>query len=161
MIQNESLPVWHYGRGRALTTGRITYLNGDPADLSNYRIEGALKWTREVGLGGSIVWRAQLDADGITPIVYASADLLSSTAGSEDIQAMVYTFDGDVSTGEPAHVLATLRDLTDPESGTDLAEDQALCITVIVSQIGPPQYSEIPLIVAPPLPPGPPERIIL
>ncbi|MEE2836783.1 MAG: hypothetical protein VYB65_12270 [Myxococcota bacterium] len=160
MIQNESLPVWHYGRGRALTTGRITYTGGDPADLASYRIEGALKWTRLPGPGG-IVWRAQLDADGITPIIYASADLLSSTAGSEDIQAMVITFDGDVSTGAPAHVDATLRDLTDPESGTDLAEDQALCITVIVSQIGPPQYSEIPLIGAPPLPPGPPERIVL
>ncbi len=160
MIQNESLPVWHYGRGRALTTGRITYTGGDPADLASYRIEGALKWARLAGPTG-IVWRAQLDADGITPIIYASADLLSSTAGSEDIQAMVYTFDGDVSSGEPAHVLATLRDLTDPESGTDLALDQALCITAIVSQIGPPQYSEIPLIVAPPLPPAPPERIIL
>ena len=160
MIQNESLPVWHYGRGRALTTGRITYTGGDPADLASYRIEGALKWTRIADPAG-IVWRAQLDADGITPIVYASADLLSSTAGSEDIQAMVITFDGDVSTGEPAHVDATLRDLTDPETGTDLAEDQALCITVIVSQIGPPQYSQVPFIGAPPLPPGPPERIIL
>ncbi len=159
MIQNESLPVWHYGRGRALTTGRITYTGGDPADLASYRIEGALKWTRQAS-PLSVVWRAQLDADGITPIIYASADLLSSTAGSEDIQAMVYTFDGDVSTGEPAHVLATLRDLTDPESGTDLAIDQSLCITVIVSQIGPPKYSSVPYIAAPPPPPAPPPRIL-
>ncbi len=163
MIQNESLPVWHYGRGRALTTGRITYTGGDPADLASYRIEGALKWERSTmaGPGGPVVmWKADLDADGITPIIYASADLLSSTAGSEDIQAMVYTFDGDVSTGEPAHVLATLRDLTDPESGTDLAIDQALCITAIVSQIGPPKYSSVPYIAAPSPPPAPPARIL-
>jgi len=89
MIQNESLPVWHYGRGRALTTGRITYVGTDPADLNDYRIEGALKWERAtmVTPGGPVVmWKADLDADGITPIIYASADLLSSTAGSEAIR---------------------------------------------------------------------------
>ncbi len=152
MIQNESLPVWHYGRGRALTTGRITYTGGDPADLANsYRIEGALKWERMEIPGPAplpvIMWKADLDADGITPIVYASADLLSSTAGSEDIHAMIKTFDGDPANNIPANVVVTLRDLTDPEQGTDLALDQALCITAIVSQIGPPEYTEIPYAV--------------
>lgn len=167
MIQNESLPIWNYGRGHAITTGRITYLGGDPAaidDHSVYRIEGALKWTRLAGPGpGAVVWMAELDADGITPIVYASADLLSSTVGSENIHGMVRTFDGDVSTGDPAHVMVTLRDIvTAPETGTDLDQDQALCITVIVSQIGPPQYTTIIAPEAgPPLPPGPPERIVL
>ena len=73
MIQNESLPIWNYGRGHAITTGRITYLGGDPAaieDPSVYRIEGALKWSRIVGPGpGPVIWMAELDADGITPIV--------------------------------------------------------------------------------------------
>ena len=150
MIQNESLPVWHYGRGRAVTTGRITYVGTDPADLNDYRIEGALKWERATmptPTGPVVMWKADLDADGITPIIYASADLLSSTAGSEDIHAMVYTRDGNVSTGEPASVIVTLRNLTDPEIGVDLDLDQALCITAIVSQIGPPQYSEIPYAV--------------
>lgn len=152
MIQNESLPVWHYGRGRALTTGRITYVGTDPADINDYRIEGALKWERmEIpgpGPGLPIVmWKADLDADGITPIIYASADLLSSTAGSEDIHAMVYPRDGDLTTGEPASVIVTLRNLADPEIGVDLDLDQALCITAIVSQIGPPSYSEIPYVV--------------
>ncbi len=166
MIQNESLPIWNYGRGHAITTGRITYLGGDPAaidDPSVYRIEGALKWTRLAGPGpGAVVWMAELDADGITPIVYASADLLSSSAGSENIHGMVRTFDGDVSTGDPAHVMVTLRDIvTAPETGTDLDIDQALCITVVVSQVGPPKYSTTLLPVLPPPPPGPPERIVL
>ena len=165
MIQNESLPIWNYGRGHAITTGRITYLGGDPAaidDPSVYRIEGALKWSR-IPLGGAVVFMAELDADGITPIVYASGDLLSSTVGSENIHGMVRTFDGDVSTGDPAHVMVTLRDIvTAPETGTDLDIDQALCITVVVSQVGPPKYSDGPVVGAPPPPPpGPPERIIL
>ena len=164
MIQNESLPVWHYGRGRALTCGRITYLGGDPAavdDPTVYRIEGPLRWTRGV-FPGSIQFRAELDADGITPIIYASADLLNSSLGSEDIQAMVYTFDGSNPSGaptvpgQPACVFITLRDINDPESGVDLAVDQALCVTAIVSQIGPPKYRSIPYIAAPvPLPPPP------
>ncbi len=160
MIQNESLPIWNYGRGHAITTGRITYLGGDPAaidDPSVYRIEGALKWTRIPG-AGSVVWMAELDADGITPIVYASGDLLSSSAGSENIHGMVRTFDGDVSTGDPAHVMVTLRDIvTGPETGTALDIDQALCITVVVSQVGPPKYSTTTL---PPPPPAPPARIL-
>ena len=69
MIQNESLPIWNYGRGHAITTGRITYLGGDPAaidDPSVYRIEGALKWSRIAGPGpGPVIWMAELDADGI------------------------------------------------------------------------------------------------
>ncbi len=170
MIQNESLPVWHYGRGRALTCGRITYLGGDPAAIDDptvYRIEGPLRWTRIVSVG-AVEFQAELDADGITPIIYASADLLNSTAGSEDIQAMVRTFDGSNPSGpptvpgQPAHVMVTLRDITDPESGVDLAEDQALCVTAIVSQIGPPKYRSIMTPEAgPPPPPAPPERIIL
>ena len=165
MIQNESLPIWNYGRGRAITTGRITYLGGDPADIDNpnvYRIDGPLKWSRIVGAPpGLVIWQADLDADGITPIVYASADLLSSTAGSENIHAMVRTFDGDVSTGEPAHVMVTLRNITDPETGVDLDPDQALCVTVVVSQIGPPKYSETLVdVAAPPPPPAPPPRIL-
>jgi len=166
MIQNDSLPVWCYGRGHALTSGRITYLGGDPAavdDPNVYRIEGALKWSRIVGPPpGPVIWMAELDADGITPIVYASADLLSSTAGSENIHGMVRTFDGDVGTGAPAHVMITLRDIvTSPETGTDLDVDQALCVTAIVSQVGPPKYSSI---IAPefaPMPPPAPARPIL
>ena len=79
MIQNESLPVWHYGRGHALTCGRITYLGGDPLavdDPNVYRVEGALRW--DIVDGGpppdEVIWRARLDTQGITPIVYASAD---------------------------------------------------------------------------------------
>ncbi len=162
MIQNESLPIWNYGRGHAITTGRITYLGGDPTAIDDptvYRIEGPLKWSRLAGPGpGAVVWMAELDADGITPIVYASADLLSSSAGSENIHGMVRTFDGDVSTGDPAHVMVTLRDIvTGPETGTDLDIDQALCITVVVSRVGPPKYSTTTL---PPPPPAPPARIL-
>ena len=73
--------------------------------------------------------------------------VLSSTAGSEDIHAMVYPRDGDLTTGEPASVIVTLRNLADPEIGVDLDLDQALCITAIVSQIGPPTYNEIPYVV--------------
>ena len=163
MIQNESLPIWNYGRGHAITTGRITYLGGDPAAIDDptvYRIEGALKWTRIPG-AGSVVWMAELDADGITPIVYASGDLLSSSAGSENIHGMVRTFDGDVSTGAPAHVMVTLRDIvTGPETGTDLDIDQALCITVVVSQVGPVKYTSIIAPEAAPPPPAPPARIL-
>ncbi len=161
MIQNESLPIWNYGRGHAITTGRITYLGGPVGDIDDptvYRIEGALKWTRIPG-AGSVVWMAELDADGITPIVYASGDLLSSSAGSENIHGMVRTFDGDVSTGDPAHVMVTLRDIvTGPETGTDLDQDQALCITAVVSQVGPPQYSTT---VVPGMLPPPPARVIV
>ncbi len=162
MIQNESLPIWNYGRGHAITTGRITYLGGPVGDIDDpsvYRIEGALKWSRIPG-AGSVVWMAELDADGITPIVYASGDLLSSSAGSENIHGMVRTFDGDVSTGEPAHVMVTLRDIvTGPETGTDLDQDQALCITAVVSQVGPPRYSTTVVPVL--LPPAPPARVIV
>ena len=160
MIQNESLPVWNYGRGHALTAGRITYLGGPVADIDDptvYRIEGPLQWSRSVGPGTAILWRAKLDADGITPIVYASADLLASTGPSGQIQAMINTFDGDNATNDPAHVDITLRDLTDPEAGTDLAINQALCVTAIVSQVGPPKYSTTAL---PSLPPPPPARIL-
>lgn len=166
MIQQESLPIWNYGRGHAITTGRITYLGGDPADIDDpsvYRIEGALKWSRIVAAPpGPVIWMAELDADGITPIVYASADLLSSTAGSENIHGMVKTSDGDLSTGAPAHVMVTLRDIvTAPETGTDLDEDQALCVTVVVSQVGRLKYSQTLLPAAPPvpapMPPPPPD----
>lgn len=162
MIQNESLPIWNYGRGHAITTGRITYLGGPVGDIDDptvYRIEGPLKWSRLAGPGpGAVGWMAELDADGITPIVYASADLLSSSAGSENIHGMVTTSDGDLSTGDPAHVMVTLRDIvTGPETGTDLDIDQALCITAVVSQVGPPKYSTTAL---PSLPPPPPARIL-
>jgi hypothetical protein len=164
MIQQESLPIWNYGRGHAITTGRITYLGGPVADLDDpsvYRIEGALKWSRFT-VGASVVFMAELDADGITPIVYASGDLLSSTAGSENIHGMVKTSDGNLSTGAPAHVMVTLRDIvTAPETGTDLDEDQALCVTVVVSQVGRLKYSQTLLPAAPPvpapMPPPPPD----
>lgn len=163
MIQQESLPIWNYGRGHAITTGRITYLGGPVADLDDpsvYRIEGALKWSR-IPVGPSVIFMAELDADGITPIVYASGDLLSSTAGSENIHGMVRTSDGNLSTGAPAHVMVTLRDIvTAPETGTDLDQDQALCITVVVSQVGPPQYSTTLLPTLPPPPPAPPARVL-
>jgi len=52
--------------------------------------------------------------------------------------------------------MVTLRDIvTAPETGTDLALDQALCITVVVSQVGPPKYSTTLL---PTLPPKRPRR---
>lgn len=164
MIQNESLPVWHYGRGHALTCGRITYLGGDPLavdDPNVYRVEGALRW--DIVDGGpppdEVIWRARLDTQGITPIVYASADLLYSTAGSEAIQGMVRTFDGNFPfQGDPSTVLITLRNVQNPETGANLAIDQSLCVTCIVSQVGPPQYRSIPYIPptsAVPLPPRP------
>ena len=164
MIQNDTLPIWNYGRGHAITTGRITYLGGPVEEIDNpsvYRIEGPLKWTRIVDASpaGPVIWMAELDADGITPIVYASADLLSSTAGSENIHAMIRTSDGNLSTGAPAHVMSTLRDITaNPEEGVNLALDQALCITVVVSQVGALKYTSIE---APAAAPPPPARVIL
>ncbi len=163
MIQNESLPVWHYGRGRAIITGRITYLGGDPTAIDDpdvYRIEGPLRWQKSGTAPGIVIWRADLDAVPITPIVYASAELLSSTAGSESTQAMVRPNEGSLPTTPPFFiysaptVLVTLRDLNNPETGADLAVDQALCVTAIVSQVGPLKYRSIPLdaLVFPPSP---------
>ncbi len=156
MIQNESLPIWHYGRGRAIITGRITYLGGDPTAIDDpdvYRIEGPLRWQKSGTAPGIVIWRADLDAAPITPIVYASADLLSSTAGSESTQAMVRATNGSLPTTppfffySPPQVLVTLRDINNPETGADLAVNQALCVTVIVSQIGPAQFRDVPIVV--------------
>jgi len=170
MIQNESLPVWHYGRGRALITGRITYLGGDPAavdDPNVYRIEGPFRWQKSGTAPAIVIWRADLDAVPITPIVYASCDLLSSTAGSESIQGMVRPLDGSLPTTppffifSPPMVLVTLRDINNPETGGDLAINQALCVTAIVSQVGPVQYNtqSLPALGPAPAPAPPPPRL--
>jgi len=165
MIQNESLPVWHYGRGRAIITGRITYLGGDPEAIDDpnvYRIEGPLRWQKSGTAPDIVIWRADLDAVPITPIVYASADLLSSTAGSESTQAMVRPLEGSLPntppffTFSPPMVLVTLRNINNPETGADLAVDQALCVTAIVSQTGPLKYRSVPILGAPPVPPPAP-----
>ncbi len=149
MIQQESQNVWGYGRGMVRTIARVT---NTPDGLFTL---GPMLFTQLADPGA---WQVDLDVAGPTYIRYAAARILFST--SDDFQAHVTIDDSDPDVPPGSRLRVQIWDVSGggaPDVASDLQEDAALCIEVIVNQSGEPKYNTGPGTVAlPPPPPIPP-----
>jgi len=153
MIQQESLPVWGYGRGMARTVARVTYIPGaappDPANPDLYTTLGAMKFTRE-GVGD---WIVDVDVAGVTFYRYLAARIIY--AGGAVLQANV-TVENDPSVPPGSRLRVQILDPQGgppgPDNPADLSANSALCIEAIVNQPGEPRYGYGPALVSAPAP---------
>ena len=157
MIQQESMPVWGYGRGQVRTVARATRVNESPADLE---VIGPMLFTY---LGSTGSYRVTLDVAGPTAIRYCCARILHSS--NDDLQAQVVVDPSATPLG--SQLLVQIWDVNPgpPDTPASLSLDAALSIEVIVDQTGAlefsygPQLAVVPPPVPAPLPDPPPARL--
>ena len=151
MIQQESLPVWGYGRGQVRTVARVTYRGGvgDEADPAEYTTIGAMQFTRQ-GVGR---YQVLIDVAGPSELRYIAARILHAAQDYLQAQCVI-----DPTVSPIGSALAVQIWNVNPPAGNDvpadLDQDAALCIDVIVDQTGDLAFS-----LGNQLPPAPPPPV--
>ena len=150
MIQQESMPVWGYGRGMVRTVARVTRIGDGVTDTVTL---GPMLFTRT----GAGAYTVLIDVAGPTAIRYCCARILHSS--DDDLQAQVVIDPAGDPLGSALLVQIWKVNAGAADVVQDLEVDAALCIEVIVDQTGDLRFSygpQLAVVPAPaPLPPPP------